>query len=96
MSEMNWAYVVGYLDHSNPPRLISVRICGEGALHLTRGIDDRLVDIIKAPAGPKSTAIDNLLRALQSPFYSWVVPFLRAEDQKQYNALLEADIEARQ
>ena len=91
MSEMNWAYLVGYLDHSAPPRLVGVRICGEGALHLTRGIDDRLVDIIKAPAGPCSSAVDNLFRALRNPFYQWVIPLLSGEDQKKYNALWDAD-----
>lgn len=40
MSEMNWVYLVGYLDHSAPPRLVGVRICGEGALHLTRGTEE--------------------------------------------------------
>lgn len=91
MSEMNWVYLVGYLDHSNPPRLMGVRICGEGALHLTRGIGDRLVDIIKAPAGPCSSAVDNLLRVLRDPFYQWVIPLLSPEAQENYKSLWEKD-----
>lgn len=42
-------------------------------------------------AGPCSSAVDNLFRALRDPYYQWVIPLLSAEAQEKYKSLWEAD-----